>query len=139
MFWEPIQNRVSPRSAELEDLLFQHLMSAKANGYDIFFCKFPNFILFTQGKSEKKKFPNWTLGVATILALASVMPIVFVAVLRKLGITKPHVDYEAGSPLKRIETNASSAPMMPTVSCLSSFNSHSKVQKESRKFQLETL
>ena len=76
---------------------------------------------------EKKKFPSWTLGVATILALASVMPIVFVAVLRKLGITKPHVDYEAGSPLKRIETNASSAPMMPTVSCLSSFNSQSKV------------
>ena len=50
------------------------------------------------------------------------MPIVFVAVLRKLGITKPHVDYEAGSPLKRIETNASSAPMMPTVSCLSSLS-----------------
>jgi len=66
------------------------------------------------GKSEKKKFPAWTLGVATILSLASVMPIVLVALLRKLGITKPHVDYEAGSPLKRIETNASSAPMMPT-------------------------
>ena len=69
-----------------------------------------------QGKSEKKAFPSWTLGIGTILALASVVPIVFVALFRKLGITRPHVDYEAGSPLKRIETNASNAPMMPTVS-----------------------
>ena len=66
------------------------------------------------GNSEKKKFPSWTLGIGTILALASILPIVFVALFRKLGITRPHVDYEAGSHLKRIETNASNAPMLNT-------------------------
>ena len=62
--------------------------------------------------SMKKEFPSWTLGIGTILALASILPILFVAIFRKLGITKPHVDYEAGSRLKRIETNASTAPML---------------------------
>merc|ERR1712083_1280555 len=64
------------------------------------------------GNSEKKQFPAWSLGIGTILALASILPILFVALFRKLGITRPHVDYEAGSPLKRIETNASTAPML---------------------------
>ena len=67
-----------------------------------------------EGNSKKKKFPSWTLGIGTILALASILPIVFVALFRKLGITRPHVDYEAGSHLKRIETNASNAPMLNT-------------------------
>merc|ERR1712156_1359981 len=66
------------------------------------------------GNSKKKEFPSWTLGIGSIPALASILPIVFVALFRKLGITRPHVDYEAGSPLKRIETNASNAPTLNT-------------------------
>ena len=64
------------------------------------------------GKTVKKKFPGWTLGVGAILALSSVMPIFIIGILRATGISQPHVDYEPGSPMKRVETNASTHPMM---------------------------
>lgn len=64
------------------------------------------------GGSIKKKFPGWTLGVGAILAISSIVPIVVTAVLRGFGASRPHVDYEPGSPMKRVETNASSHPMM---------------------------
>jgi len=82
--------------------------------YKQLFSKTPEYDAWIAeaGKSIKKEFPAWTLVLGAILAVASIMPIVFVAIFRKLGITRPHVDYEAGSPLKRIETNASTAPML---------------------------
>ena len=59
-----------------------------------------------------KHFPGWTLAIGGFLALASVLPIVVVFVLRITGLSSPHVDYEPGSPMKRVETNASTHPMM---------------------------
>ena len=64
------------------------------------------------GKSVHKKFPGWTIGIGSLLALTSVMPIGLIAVLRATGLSKPHVDYEPGTPMKRVETNASTHPMM---------------------------
>lgn len=44
--------------------------------------------------------------------MASILPIVVVFILRITGLSSPHVDYEPGSPMKRVETNASTHPMM---------------------------
>ena len=59
-----------------------------------------------------KHFPGWTLAIGGFLALASILPIVVVFVLRVTGLSSPMVDYEPGSPMKRVETNASTHPMM---------------------------
>jgi len=64
------------------------------------------------GKSVHKHFPGWTLGVGGLLALASILPIIVVFILRVTGLSSPHVDYEPGSPMRRVETNASTHPMM---------------------------
>ena len=59
-----------------------------------------------------KHFPGWTLVIGGLLAVASILPILIVFILRITGLSSPHVDYEPGSPMKRVETNASTHPMM---------------------------
>ena len=59
-----------------------------------------------------KHLPAWALVVGGLLAFASIIPIVVVCVLRITGLSSPHVDYQPGSPMKRVETNASTHPMM---------------------------
>ena len=59
-----------------------------------------------------KPFPGWTLAVGGFLAIASILPILVVFILRITGLSSPHVDYEPGSPMKRVETNASTHPML---------------------------
>ena len=105
IYWQLTWRFVAPVLLTLLVLLsvYKQLFS-KAPEYDAWIAE--------AGKSIKKEFPAWTLVLGAILAVASIMPIVFVAIFRKLGITRPHVDYEAGSPLKRIETNASTGPML---------------------------
>ena len=57
-------------------------------------------------------YPGWTLAIGGFLAIASFIPIGFVACSRRFGFSSPHANYEAGSPLKRIDTNASNNPMI---------------------------
>jgi len=60
----------------------------------------------------KVPYPGWTLTIGGFLAIASFIPIGFVACSRRFGFSSPHANYEAGSPLKRIDTNASNNPMI---------------------------
>jgi hypothetical protein len=62
--------------------------------------------------SEKKAYPGWTMGVAFILATSSVMPIIVIALMRITNCSKPHADYQPGTPMKRVDTTASTNPMM---------------------------
>ena len=71
---------------------------------------------FFQGKSVTKPLPGWCLAIGICLSFASLCPILGVGICRITGCTKAHTDYTAGSPLKRIETNASTHPMMAHVS-----------------------
>lgn len=63
-------------------------------------------------KAVKKEFPGWALGVGSFLAVISIVPIVGVAVFRIIGWSKPHPTYQPGAPMKRVETNASTRPMI---------------------------
>ena len=68
-------------------------------------------------------YPGWTLAIGGFLAIASFIPIGFVACSRRFGFSSPHANYEAGSPLKRIDTNASNNPMIHVSSpCSRKFN-----------------
>ena len=64
------------------------------------------------GIAVDKHLPAWALVVGGLLAFASIIPIVVVCILRITGLSSPHVDYQPGSPMKRVETNASTHPMM---------------------------
>ena len=50
--------------------------------------------------------------IGAFLALASILPIVIVGLSRFFGCSTAHADYEPGSPMKRVETTASTHPMM---------------------------
>ena len=50
--------------------------------------------------------------IGAILALASIFPIVVIGLSRFFGCSTAHADYEPGSPMKRVETTASTHPMM---------------------------
>lgn len=63
------------------------------------------------GKSDKQDYPTWTLVIAFLLAIASVVPMILIAVLRFFGFLK--VDQSAyTAPMRRTDTNASTHPMM---------------------------
>ena len=50
--------------------------------------------------------------IGAFLALASILPIVVIGLSRFFGCSSAHADYEPGSPMKRVETTASTHPMM---------------------------
>ena len=50
--------------------------------------------------------------IGAFLALASIFPIVVIGLSRFFGCSTAHADYEPGSPMKRVETTASTHPMM---------------------------
>lgn len=65
-----------------------------------------------KAQAEKKEYPPVAIALAIILPLASVVPIVVVAILRALKISRPDpTDYKV--PMSRVDTNASTLPMFP--------------------------
>lgn len=78
-----------------------------------------------KAKSEQKDFPEWSLMIGAFLALASIFPIVVIGLSRFFGCSTAHADYEPGSPMKRVETTASTHPMMH------GFNNEDDVKSES--------
>lgn len=74
--------------------------------------KTPTYVAWNAHKAEaeNKEYPPFAIGLAFILALASVVPIIVVAVLRMLKISTPDpTDYK--TQMSRVSTNASTLPM----------------------------
>lgn len=67
-----------------------------------------------QGHSVEKEYPGWCMVFAFFLSIASIVPMVVIGVLRALKINVLPVNATA-SPMKRVATNASTRPMMPSV------------------------
>ena len=102
-----------------------------------------------QAQTETKEYPPFAILLAFVLALASILPIIIVAILRyesnkkvlilvyllnilmvalfndhkksyrALKISKPEPTAYNKAPMTRVDTNASTLPMFPNVSCTS--------------------
>merc|ERR1711884_580478 len=110
----PICNSANPLDRDF-DALCATLVGSNVNCPVIVNCQeHPTYAAWDRsiGKAVHKPFPSWTLAIGGCLAMASILPIVVVFILRITGLSSPHVDYEPGSPMKRVETNASTHPMM---------------------------
>lgn len=64
-----------------------------------------------QGITENKSYPDWVMGIALAMILASVLPMPVVFLLRRFQILKVDLDIHQGS-IRRNETTASTKEMI---------------------------
>ena len=73
-----------------------------------------NILLLFKASGEKKEYAGWALGVAALLAVSSLIPIligVVVHLVKRFSTTNNKHAYEAGK-FYRVDTTASTRPML---------------------------
>ncbi|KAJ2941338.1 hypothetical protein O0L34_g3538 [Tuta absoluta] len=72
----------------------------------------------SEGRVEKKQYPDWVLAIAFLMILAGVLPIPIVLLLRRFQCLSVDLDIHQGS-IRRIETTVSTKEMMSDQDVLS--------------------
>uniref|UniRef100_A0A023F0H7 Transporter n=1 Tax=Triatoma infestans TaxID=30076 RepID=A0A023F0H7_TRIIF len=66
------------------------------------------------GQTKEMQYPGWVMGIAVVIVLASILPIILVFLLRRFQILKLDVDIHQGA-IRRIDTTVSTKEMIADV------------------------